>query len=46
VDDLLVYCIDSETYLLVVNASNIDKDYAHLSAVAPKFNITPGQGAL
>jgi len=43
VDDLLVYCIDSETYLLVVNASNIDKDYAHLAAVAPKFNITPGR---
>ena len=27
VDDLLVYCIDSETYLLVVNASNIEKDW-------------------
>ena len=27
VDDLLVYCVDSETYLLVVNASNIEKDW-------------------
>ena len=27
VDDLLVYRIDEETYLLVVNASNIDKDW-------------------
>lgn len=27
VDDLLVYCINSETYLLVVNAANIDKDW-------------------
>jgi aminomethyltransferase len=27
VDDLLVYRIDSETYMLVVNASNIDKDW-------------------
>lgn len=27
VDDLLVYRIDAETYLLVVNASNIDKDW-------------------
>ncbi len=27
VDDLLVYRIDSETYLLVVNASNIEKDW-------------------
>ncbi len=28
VDDLLVYRIDAETYLLVINASNIDKDWA------------------
>ncbi len=27
VDDLLVYRIDTETYLLVVNASNIEKDW-------------------
>jgi aminomethyltransferase len=43
VDDLLVYCVDPVTYLLVVNASNVDKDYAHLCSVAPKFNITPGK---
>ena len=43
VDDLLVYCIDSITYLLVVNASNVDKDYNHLCSIAPKFNITPGK---
>ncbi len=43
VDDLLVYCIDSLTYLLVVNASNVEKDYDHLCRVAPKFNITPGK---
>jgi len=28
VDDLLVYRIDAETYLMVVNAANIDKDWA------------------
>jgi aminomethyltransferase len=28
VDDLLVYRINGETYLLVVNAANIDKDWA------------------
>ena len=28
VDDLLVYRINDETYLLVVNAANIDKDWA------------------
>lgn len=43
VDDLLTYRVDELTYLLVVNASNIDKDYAHLSAIAPKFGITPGK---
>jgi len=43
VDDLLVYCIDSQTYLLVVNAANIQKDWDHLAAIAPKFNITPGK---
>ena len=31
VDDLLVYRIDAKTYMLVVNASNIDKDWAHIS---------------
>lgn len=30
VDDLLVYRINEETYLLVVNASNIEKDWAWL----------------
>jgi aminomethyltransferase len=32
VDDLLVYRINSETYLLVVNASNIGKDWDWISA--------------
>ncbi|MCK5134833.1 MAG: glycine cleavage system aminomethyltransferase GcvT [Bacteroidales bacterium] len=27
VDDLLVYCYEDEKYLLVVNASNVEKDY-------------------
>ena len=31
VDDLLVYRIDEETYLLVVNASNINKDWDWIS---------------
>src|SRR5690606_114854 len=34
VDDLLVYRIDEKTYLLVVNASNIEKDWNWIS----KFN--------
>lgn len=32
VDDLLVYRIDENTYMLVVNASNIDKDWNWISA--------------
>lgn len=33
VDDLLVYCIkQNETYMLVVNASNIDKDWNWISS--------------
>tara|TARA_R110002074_G_scaffold213733_5_gene383483 strand:+ start:7974 stop:9062 length:1089 start_codon:yes stop_codon:yes gene_type:complete len=32
VDDLIVYRIKDEQYLLVVNASNIDKDWNHISS--------------
>jgi len=31
VDDLIIYRIKEDTYLLVVNASNIDKDWEHIS---------------
>ncbi|WP_318345885.1 glycine cleavage system aminomethyltransferase GcvT [Flagellimonas baculiformis] len=31
VDDLIVYRVKEETYLLVVNASNIEKDWNHIS---------------
>ena len=31
VDDLIVYRVKEELYLLVVNASNIDKDWDHIS---------------
>ena len=34
VDDLIIYRVKEETYLLVVNAANIEKDWAHIS----KFN--------
>lgn len=43
VDDLLVYCIDSQTYMLVVNAANIEKDWAHLCKIAPDFGLNPGK---
>lgn len=38
VDDLIVYRVKPETYLLVVNASNIAKDWAHIS----KYNEAVG----
>ena len=43
VDDLLVYCINNETYLLVVNAANIEKDWKFLCLHADKFGLTPGK---
>ncbi len=36
VDDLLVYCLDDDQYLLVVNASNKDKDLNYLKDNCPK----------
>lgn len=30
VDDLLVFCLADDRFILVVNASNIDKDFAHV----------------
>jgi len=35
VDDLTVYRLDAERYMLTVNASNIDKDWAHVTGAAP-----------
>ena len=43
VDDLLIYRVDAETYLLVVNAANIQKDWDFLCKYAPDFGITPGK---
>lgn len=36
VDDLLVYCLDDKTYMLVVNASNIEKDWNWISSYNTK----------
>ena len=43
VDDILVYCIDCETYMLVVNAGNIQKDWDHLCKHASRFGLNPGK---
>lgn len=39
VDDLLVYKFDNENYLLVVNASNVDKDYEWMLQNKGKFQV-------
>ena len=38
VDDLIVYRVKEETFLLVVNASNIEKDWNHISKYNKEFN--------
>ncbi|MFS4417414.1 glycine cleavage system aminomethyltransferase GcvT [Maribacter sp. 2307ULW6-5] len=38
VDDLIIYKIKEEQYLLVVNASNIEKDWNHISRYNEEFN--------
>ena len=43
VDDILVYRIDAQTYLLVVNAANIQKDWDHLASACGKFGLVPGR---
>jgi len=51
VDDLIVYKIKEEQYLLVVNASNIDKDWEHIEKYNKDFgaemrNISEGYSLL
>jgi aminomethyltransferase len=37
VDDMLVYCINPEKYFLVVNAANVDKDFAWIAGRVKGF---------
>ncbi|NPA43051.1 MAG: glycine cleavage system aminomethyltransferase GcvT [Chlorobi bacterium] len=39
VDDLLLYQLDDDTYMLVVNAANREKDMAHLKKYATGFDV-------
>jgi aminomethyltransferase len=43
VDDLLVYRFGPEKFLLVVNASNIEKDFKWCVRQAKRFGIEPGR---
>lgn len=40
IDDLLVYVADTQHYFLVINAANIDKDWAWISEQAKQFDVT------
>lgn len=40
VDDLLVYKMGETSFFLVINAANIDKDYAWITEQAKKFDVT------
>lgn len=44
VDDILVYRVDAETYMLCVNAANIDKDWAHICAEGKALGMEAGHG--
>ena len=39
VDDIYIYMAAEGEYLMVVNAGNIAKDWAHLGALAPGFDV-------
>ena len=41
-DDILIYRIDAETYMLCVNAANIDKDWKHICAEGKAFGMEAG----
>ena len=40
VDDLIIYKMNDEKYFVVVNASNIDKDWNHISKYNTEFGAT------
>ena len=44
VDDVLVYRIDAETYMLCVNAANIEKDWNHICEEGRAFGMEAGSG--
>ncbi|MDR1225796.1 MAG: glycine cleavage system aminomethyltransferase GcvT [Prevotellaceae bacterium] len=43
VDDLLIYRFNEEKYLLVVNAANVDKDFAVACKYAGQFGLEAGK---
>ena len=43
-DDILVYRVDAETYMLCVNAANIEKDWKHICEQGRAFGMEAGHG--
>jgi aminomethyltransferase len=46
VDDLIIYKRAPENFLVVVNASNTDKDFAHIQKIEKEFRARQGQADL
>ena len=44
VDDILVYRVDAETYMLCVNAANIEKDWNHICEQGRAVGMEAGHG--
>ena len=44
VDDILVYRVDAETYMLCVNAANIEKDWNHICEQGRALGMEAGHG--
>lgn len=40
VDDIYVYCLSPDRFLMVVNASNIEKDFKHLSSLTKQYDVS------
>lgn len=40
VDDIYIYKLGEQEYLIVVNASNVEKDFAHLQRLAQGYDVT------
>ena len=38
IDDIIVYRLGETTYLIVVNAANIDKDWTHVQSIAKSYD--------
>lgn len=43
VDDLIIYRVDPETFLLVINASNVEKDWNHMVKYAKEMGLEVGK---